>query len=375
MRIIRVIKKKIRWHFIDILARLGIGDKKILKQGRRPAYGKASPKLMAVPLGDDPFDPHDALHGSYGSPSQSVEVPYAVWAETDEAAECLRYYPAGLSDGANPTALLYIPGDVILRTARGVRLVGKSYAQKTPNQLLELMNTWAFDAGVPAIYMGRPGIFGSSGDHEKRRQPYEIDLMNVALDRIKQRHQIENFIVVGQSGGGQIAAALLNRRNDIIAAVMTAALLSVHDTVRRWRRTRPVPGGAVYPVASLYDPSLEVERISRNPKPQIFIISDPRDSVISLQSQIRYLKKLQMEGLAPRHIFAHAEAPRHHNLGAHGRKAAALLAKGTDEITIRKSLIDMDMLVLEGASRVEPFKGADRSPVNATRRVDVADVR
>ncbi len=371
MKIIRVLKKKIRWHFIDILARLGVGDKEILKQGRRPAYGKASPRQMAVPLGDDSFDPHDVLHGSYSSPSQCADIPHAVWAVTDNAAQCLRYYPAGLGETTNPLALFYIPGDVILRTARGVRLVGKSYTQKTPNQLLDLVSEWAADAGAPAIYMGRPGIFGSSGDHEKRRQLYEIDLMNAALDLVKQRHGIEKFILVGQSGGGQIAAALLNRRNDIRAAVMTAGLLSVHDTVRRWRRTRPVPGGAVYPVTALYDPLLEVERISRNPAPQIFVISDPRDSVISLNSQIRYLQKLKSEGFEFNHIFAHAEAPKHHNLGAHGRKAAALLARGADHITIRKALIDMDVLALAAESKVMPLKKANyqmRRAVVAERR-------
>ncbi|WP_337961990.1 alpha/beta fold hydrolase [Brucella gallinifaecis] len=368
MRILQRLKRKIRWHFIDILARLGIGDREIIKQGRRPAYGEASPRRLTVPMGDEPFDPHDALHGSYSSSLQCADIPHAVWSVTNEAAECLRYYPAGLGDGANQTVLLYIPGDVILRTARGVRLVGKAYTQKTPNELLELMREWASDACSPAIYMGRPGIFGSSGDHEKRRQPYEIDLMDAALDLIKERHNIENFIIVGQSGGGQIAAALLNRRTDIIAAVMTAGLLSVHDTVRRWRRVRPVPGGAVYPVEALYDPSLEIDHISRNPEPQIVVISDPRDSVISFNSHIRYLQKLRSQGFEPHHIFAHAEAPKHHNLGAHGRKVAALLAKGLDLITIRKAMVDMDMLSLTTESTVVPLNAVKRPVANEIRR-------
>ncbi|MCW8060416.1 alpha/beta hydrolase [Agrobacterium tumefaciens] len=369
MRILQKLRRKIRWHFIDIMARLGVGDEEVLRQGRRPAYGKAAPKLLAVPLGDDFFDSHDALHGSCSSSQQCADIPYAVWANTDSGGECIRYYPAGLDPKANPLVLLYIPGDVILRTTRGVRLVGKSYKQKTPNELFELMSEWASDAGAPTMYLGRPGIFGSSGDHERRRQLYEIDLMNCALDLIKERHRIQQFILVGQSGGGQIVAALLNRRTDIASAVMTAGLLSVHDTVRRWRRTRPVPGGAVYPVEALYDPLQEVERIRRNPAPQIFVISDPRDSVISLSSQLRYLQKLNSEGFETNHIFAHAEGPKHHNLGAHGRKAAALLATGADPRTIRKALVDMDMMTLGPESKVIPFNIADQTAARRKRHV------
>lgn len=342
MRLIRKLKRKIRWYIVDIMARFGIGSAEILRKGQRPAYGAANPKLLTVTQGDESFDTHDALHGCYSSPEQCSGIPNALWTDVGTGGECIRYYPAGLSSGHNPLTLLFFPGDIILRTARGVRFVGKSYSQQTPNRLIELMAEWAEDAGAPAIYMARPGIFGSSGDHEKRRLPYEIELMDLALDILKVRHHIDRFILVGQSGGAQIAAALLNRRPDIAASVMTAGLLSVHQTVSRWRRVNPVPGGATYPVEALYDPMQEVEHIRRAPAPKIVLISDPRDTVMPLHSQVQYLRRLQAEGFEPVHIYAHAEGPKHHNLGVHGRKAAALLARGKTEREIRKALVDLD---------------------------------
>lgn len=347
------LRRAVLWHFIDVKARLGIGDEKILRQGRRPAYGRAQPKLLTVALGDRSFDPHDALHGSYSSPEHCSGVPDALWVEVGDFGECIRYYSAGLDSANNPLALLFFSGDIVLTTARGVRFISKSYAQQTPDRLTELMHEWAADAGAPAIYIGRPGIFGSSGEHEKRRLPYEIELMNRSVKLLKERHRIEQFILVGQSGGAQIAAALLNRRQDIAAAVLTSGLLSVHQTVRRWRRVKPVPGGAIYPVGALYDPMNEVNLIRRDPEPTIILISDPRDAVMRLHSQLAYLRKLQAEGLHPSHIYAHGQGLKRHSLGAHGRKAAALLARGKTLHEIRHALVELDMANLGHPQQME----------------------
>ncbi len=139
MRVIRKLRRKIRWHIIDIMARLGIGSAEILRQGQRPAYGAAKPKLLTVTQGDESFDTHDALHGSYSSSEQCSGIPNALWADVGTDGECIRYHLAGLSSGHNPVALLFFPGDIILRTARGVRFVGNSYSQPTPNRLIKLM--------------------------------------------------------------------------------------------------------------------------------------------------------------------------------------------------------------------------------------------
>ncbi|MDH4989322.1 alpha/beta hydrolase [Aquamicrobium lusatiense] len=351
--------RRIRWHYVDVVARLGIGDEEILRQGRRPAYGKAQPRLLTVTQGAEPFSAHDALHGSWSTPEQSPAIPNSLWVEIDGAAECIRYYPSGLRDSDNRVALVFLSGDVVLRTPLGIRYTGPTYARQTPDHLTGLMAEWSADAGAAAIYLARPGIFGSSGDHEKRRLPYEIDLMDRSLDLLKEKHRIGRFILVGQSGGAQIAAALLNRRRDITASVMTSGLLSVHQTVSRWRRFRPVPGGAVHPVEALCDPMQDISRIPRRPAPTIILISDPRDAAVPLHSQLQYLRKLVAEGLKPHHIYAHAQGPKRHNLGLHGRKAAALIARGADIRQIRQALVDLDLDNLgESRKSAKPIRAA-----------------
>lgn len=349
--ILRKLVKKVRWHYVDLLARLGIGDAEILRQGRRPAYGQAQPRLLTVAQDDDAFCSYDALHGSYSSREQCASIPSSLWVGVEGASECIRYYPAGLQSARNVVAMVFIPGDVVLTTARGVRYVGPAYARQTPNRLTNLMVQWSADAEAPAIYLARPGIFGSSGDHEKRRLPYEVDLMDGALNQLKARHDIERFILVGQSGGAQIAAAMLNRRKDVTAAVMTSGLLSVHQMVTRWRKLKPRPGGAVYPVEDHHDPMQDITGIPRPNSPTIILISDPRDGVVPLYSQLQYLRRLQSEGLSPHHIYAHAAGPKRHNLGGHGRKAAALIAHGAPIRDIRQALVDLDLNNLREARR------------------------
>lgn len=342
-RLMRPLVRRIRWHAIDIVARLHIGDEDLLRKGFRPAYAPAQPRQLSVPVGDESFDTHDALHGSFSSPEQCSGLTDSLWVRCGAGGECIRCYPGGLHATHNPVALVFFSGDIVLRNARGVRFVTKSYVTQSPGALNSMMADWAADAGAATFFIGRPGIYGSSGDHEKRRLPYEVELMDGALDLLRQRHGIDRFILVGQSGGAHIAAALLSRRKDIMAAVLTSGLLSVRQTVGRWRRLSPVPGGPVYPVADLYDPMDHVADISQDPVPIILMISDPRDVAVPLHSQLQYLRKLEAGGLNPYHIYAHGEGKKRHGLGAHGRKAAALLAQGSSIRDIRRALVDMDL--------------------------------
>lgn len=94
------------------------------------------------------------------------------------------------------------------------------------------MADWSADAGRPAIYLARSGIYGSSGDHNKWRTYCEIELMDRALDLLKARHNIALFVLTGHSGGGQIAAALLNRRRDIATSVLSSGLVSMKHGYR-----------------------------------------------------------------------------------------------------------------------------------------------
>lgn len=343
MSIIKKIKKKLRWYITVIKARLGIGNAEILRRGHLPAYTPQEPQLLSVPLEDEYFSASDVLHGTFCTAEHAASIPFSLWAETQQASECIRYYPAGLSASGNPKVMVFIPGDLLLRTNKGERLVPPGYKSNSPKKVLKMMQQWADDANIPAIHIGRPGTFGSSGNHEKRRQTSEIELLNQSLNLLKEKHQIKDFIIVGQSGGGQITAAMLNLRKDVSAAVITAGLLPVHLLTQRWGKIRRTPGVKKYSLEMLYDPTAAIKDIPKDPQPTIIIISDPRDQAIPFYSQVIYVNKLKQEGLTVHHIYAHAPLPKRHALSEHGKKAAALIAKGKDINNIRLAMISEDM--------------------------------
>ena len=93
------------------------------------------------------------------------------------------------------------------------------------------VSTWAAKLGAPYIHFARPGTHGSSGDHMQRRRRGESELITLALDQLKTRYAISEWVLVGQSGGGHVTASLLVHRNDIVCAVPAS---SVSSPRMRW---------------------------------------------------------------------------------------------------------------------------------------------
>jgi len=334
-------------------------------QTRLEPFEKSKPRELAVPVSDQPFDAEEALNGALSSPQHCARVPNGLWIEVDGQGDCVRCYAQGLSSSANPRCLVFFGGDVMLWTTKGVRYITPSYAASSPSVIEGDMAEWSREAGLPAIYLARPGIYGSSGDHNMRRRYREIALMSCALDRIKERHGISSFILAGQSGGGQIVAALLNWRTDVEAAVITSGLVSTKQGAAYWENRREIPGRLLYDAAAFYDPVDEVERIPQDPAPQIYVISDPEDRSVPFYSQLYYVRRLRAAGLEPQHIYAHAPGPRRHLLAQHGKRAAALVAQGRTAPEIRTALHELD---LEQLAKVALAGGPNRDVSQDKRR-------
>ncbi|MNK89032.1 Alpha/beta hydrolase family protein [compost metagenome] len=301
------------------------------------------PKELTIPVSGEAFDVVEALNGAYSDREHCTQVPGGLWVEVDGTGDCIRHYPHGFSVGENARALVYFSGDVMLRTAKGVRYIGRSYLDRSPASIDLEMAEWSQEATVPAIFLARPGTYGSSGDHNQRRHLREIELMNRALDMLKHKYGISSFIMMGHSAGGQIAAALLNKRQDVEAAVLTSPLVSVKQVAAYWENRREIPGRFLYDADAFYDPVDEIGEIAKNPLPQIYVVSDPEDRSVPFFSQLYYVRRLRAAGFQPRHIYAHAPGPARHLLAMHGKRAAALLARGQSVSQIRKALLELDL--------------------------------
>jgi hypothetical protein len=316
----------------------GLADRPTLGPFESPRPGE-----LNIPVGSESFEAAQALNGSFSSPEHCARVPDSLWVEVHGKGDCIRYYAHGLAGSESPTVLVYFSGDVMLRTTKGVRYVTQSYLSVSPMEIGKDMAKWSADSGRPTLYLARPGIYGSSGDHNMRRTHREIELMDRALDMLKERYNIASFILTGHSAGGQIAAALLNRRADVAASVVSSALVSAKQVAAYWEYKREIPGRLLYDARSYYDPVDEIGRIRREPRPEIYVISDPEDRVVPFYSQLYYVRRLRAAGLKPHHIYANAPGPQHHLLAGHAKRAATLFAQGKSAKEIHMALAELDL--------------------------------
>lgn len=331
-----------RWVLLA-LAIPGASQSALADAPRLGPFELPRPSELSVFLNDQAFSPYEALNGSFTSSKRCAAVPNGLWIEIDGEGDCIRYYPQGLADSENQIALVYFGGDVMLRNSKGVRFITDSYARQSPATITTEMAEWAHKAGHPVIFMARPGIYGSSGDHNKRRHLREIMLVDRALDLIKKKHKISSFILTGHSAGGQIVAGLLNRRKDVSAVVITSGLVSVKQVSAFWERRRRLPGKLLYNAAAFYDPIDEIDGIQTDPRPDIYLLSDPEDRAVPFFSQLFYVRRLRAAGFEPHHIYVQATDRQRHILAYHGRLAAALIAQGHSPINIRRAIHEMEL--------------------------------
>lgn len=66
-----------------------------------------------------------------------------------------------------------------------------------------------------------------------------VAALDRGLDRLAEAHGIEEFVLIGFSGGGTLARLLAARRNDVVALVTLSANLD-HDLWSRWHGYRPL---------------------------------------------------------------------------------------------------------------------------------------
>lgn len=273
------------------------------------------------------------------SKAECDTLPDSLWISVEGQGDCIRTYNAGLKPYGNAKAFVWFHGDILTRRhARGqffktIEQVVIGYDDNNPAALRRLMARWSDEFRLPAVFLARPGTYGSSGDHSQRRQPREIALVAAAVDALKRRHNIGTFILAGQSGGGGVTAALLAHRTDIECAVMTSGALAVRARVEHMKWPADATGAT-----SFYDPIDHVGAIKARPNLRTFIVGDSRDRVVPFVTQQKYFEAVKARGIETHLVVAQSpETKRFHALAPLGMRMAGWCASGvpSDEIVRR----------------------------------------
>lgn len=239
-----------------------------------------------VPFGVDVgFSEDDVRNGVVATKEQCDLVENSVWAQTEDAGQaCLRYWAAGFSSTVSNRAVVYFAGDC-WSYSKGLESVCR---EQTTARLKANAEGGSKQLGVPYIVFARPGVFGSSGDHMQRRRPAESKLISAGLDGLKKRLRIDEFVLVGQSGGGHVTASLITLRSDVVCAVPASANSSPRIRWQTLKWTRDATG-----YDDSYEPHEHLVKSHMHPKLRVFVLGDPNDGNAVWASQTVLADKLR----------------------------------------------------------------------------------
>jgi pimeloyl-ACP methyl ester carboxylesterase len=281
------------------------------------SHGQFAGRIELTETGD--FSEAAVVRGVKATQAQCLAVSHSVWADAGPVgAECLRVWATGMDPLPAKRALVYFHGDVFVGHGKTAR----TYLNSSVDEQARFAQNWARQLGVPYLFIGRPGVYGSSGDHMQRRRQDESLLISAAMDSLKQRHGIEEWVVAGQSGGGHVTAALLTQRNDIVCAVPTSAPSSPRIRWELMGRNRDTTG-----YTDSYEPSKFLVRAQMHPALRVFVLGNPEDRNVFWPSQVVLADALKTAGIPVEVIEAPGSGPDGHGLSNAARVVAAWCAK------------------------------------------------
>ena len=237
----------------------------------------------------------------------------AAWVEYPGGEACIRYFSAGNLHAA-PVALVMFKGDRVSLITRPPQTIPANTAEAQRRQAQAILRK----TGLPTVIIARPGTYGSSGNHYRRRQPEEFLAINAAVDAIKTRYGIQHFILSGHSGGATAASALLARgRRDIDCAVLTSGAWGLLERAQRMRQQRgeaPAPALDGTGLPNPWDPLEHINGVATDPRRLILVIGNPQDRNTPFDLQARYARALSEQGHQVQLLERPAAPPEYHDL-------------------------------------------------------------
>lgn len=277
-------------------------------------------RLPFTEAGD--FSEAAVVRGVAATREQCQLARHAVWADAGrDGAECLRYWVAGMGQAPVRRAVVYLHGDIFV----GHGKTNPSYLNSSIATAQKDAEAWSKRLGAPYVFIGRPGTHGSSGDHMQRRRPAESALVSAALDVLKARHGIQEWVVAGQSGGGHLTSALLTRRSDIVCAVPTSAPSSPRIRWELMGRNKDTTG-----FTDSYEPHQHLSKGAMHERLRVFVLGDKSDRNVLWPSQVVMASALAQAGVPVEVLTGEGTGPDRHGLSNSARQVAGWCARDMD---------------------------------------------
>jgi len=279
------------------------------------------------------FTNRGVVQGIRATEAQCNETTGAVWAKySDTDGECIRYWQNGLKSGTNKKVIFFFHGDMLA----GNSVLDKAYEKKSPSTMLSVFNNFFPDNDKPTIFIGRPGVYGSSGDHSQRRRPAESKIISAAMDALKKKYDIEEIVVTGQSGGGHVTASLITHRSDIVCAVPASSPSSPKLRAQIRGRGQDTTG-----YNDSYEPTENLKSKTFHPKLRVFVVGDVNDSNVPFVSQTILADRLKEEKVTAYIIQGEATGSEKHRLFATGFKIASFCFDNLSDDDIQKRSVGL----------------------------------
>ncbi|MDX9886569.1 hypothetical protein [Thauera sp.] len=235
------------------------------------------------------------------------------WVTHPEGSDCIRYFAAGDLEKA-PIVVAIFSGD----RDRLLKYRSDEIPGNTRRSREAIAAKFSRQSGLPVVLVSRPGIYGSSGNHLKRRQAREYRALDAALSSLKKRYGIGQFALLGHSGGATAAAGILTLgREDILCAVLSSGAFDLDERARRRAaatgrseaENRDTTG-----VNAPFDPLHHVEGIAFSPSRRIYVLGNAADQVTPFDLQKKFADVVAKAGHHVELRDIPASPPRFHDL-------------------------------------------------------------
>jgi hypothetical protein len=253
----------------------------------------------------------DMLSGIQVTQAQCAVQPKSVWVTVAEQSICIRYYISTVG-GRGSKPVVYLSGDKLGPYDWSANAFPRpdDFRDIDSRDLQRVADQYSAATGTTALYLARVGIDGSSGFHGVRTSLIEVNLLNAALDAIKQRHGFTGFSLAGQGGGATNIGGLLGLRTDLLCTVLGSGRLAPegHELER--------PLGAIVPVN--YVPTIVQNRGTR-----IIVLTDPEDQQVPAAQQTPFVDAMRKATGQIEQFFIHGFGEKHHNATSYAVPAVA----------------------------------------------------